>query len=304
MIPDKLDLFASKTTISLIVTVSLGWLVAVNAFPSREIDNSYYSRLNFHKVLETVGKTVLRPGGSDATRTLHGWANFLSPQHCVLEVASGLGTGGLALAQRYRSRVILSDLDESRLQQAQENAKKMGLEDLVTIQKADMFHLQDDDNRLETKFDCVLVEASLTHFQQPKKAQFFQDLQDKTSHILLHEICLVDVIEDSDKGNAIQRDMGKALKVGFFPETRSRWEELLQSAGFVVKECETGPLKVLNPVQVWQDEGTFGLLNILKNVVSNPTLRNRLLSTKRVMDANRDHLNYIILHAVREDQAD
>jgi hypothetical protein len=225
-------------------------------------DDNYYARLNFHQVLEQVGKTVLRPGGSQATDKLQTWAgSFLTSgdgsdgssgntnntnnthTRTVLEVAAGLGKSGIQLAKRYGCHVVLTDRDDSRLKKAQERVNAgttpvgQPLGSLVTTQHADMFHLDRDllllgggDADLDSKprFDLVSVEAALTHAGgRAKKLAFLrQAVVQQTAHILLHEICFPDELMDSPATKeGVQKDMAKALQIGFFPESRNGFPE-------------------------------------------------------------------------------
>jgi len=95
---------------------------------------------NFHVVAERLGKTVLRPGGSEASKRLQEMAN-IQPGDTVLELASGLGRSGIDLAQRYGAKVTLSDVDISRLEEAADLAKKLGLTNLVGCKEVDMFDI-------------------------------------------------------------------------------------------------------------------------------------------------------------------
>ena len=66
----------------------------------------------FHKVLERLGKTVLRPGSIEASSKLHSWAHLTS-QSCILELASGLGCNGIDIAKKYGCKEVwLTDMDE------------------------------------------------------------------------------------------------------------------------------------------------------------------------------------------------
>ena len=101
-----------------------------------------YDKANFHKVLEAAGKTVLRPGGSDASDKLHSWASDILTKEDshVVELACGLGNGGLSIAQTYGCHVLLTDMDESRLELAKQKAKKLDVNHLIDTQRVDMFH--------------------------------------------------------------------------------------------------------------------------------------------------------------------
>ncbi len=95
---------------------------------------------NFHVVAERLGKTVLRPGGSEASKKLQEMAS-IQPGDTLLELASGLGKSGIEVARRHGARVTLSDVDTSRLDKAADLAKKLGLTNLVGCKEVDMFDI-------------------------------------------------------------------------------------------------------------------------------------------------------------------
>lgn len=253
------------------------------------------SRPNFHQVLQRVGKTVFRPGGTEATDTLHGWAS-LNPDSNVLELASGLGTGGMALAERFHCHVTLTDTDESRLHKAHDVAIQRGLQDLIEIKTLDMNHL--DQGLDETDhYDAAIVEASLTHFADSQKLGLIQELSKHTDEILLHEV----VLQTDDDPRQIKQHVGEALAVGFHPMTLDGWKELLSKCGFEISELEHGSLRLLNPSSMFRDEGLTGIARIAWNLATQQDLRDRVVETKRVIDNHRDSLGYMILRAVRKE---
>jgi hypothetical protein len=94
--------------------------------------------------------------------------------------------------------------------------------------------------------------------------------------------------------------MQGVLKIGFFPETLATWQHLLLDAGFTIHEVEVGPIALLNPATLLKDEGPMGVANILKNIVTQPYLRSRVLATHRALGKHSpNHLGYIILRATK-----
>jgi SAM-dependent methyltransferase len=259
-----------------------------------------YDKANFHRVLEAAGKTVLRPGGSDASDKLRRWASdILTKDSHVVELACGLGNGGLSIAQTYGCHVLLTDLDDSRLELAKANAEKLGVNHLVDTRRVDMLH---DVDKLGA-FDCAIIEASLTHFERNKKRDILTGISRHAPVLLIHELCLVDCEEDSPNAKKLEHNMAKALRIGFFPETREGWEKLLQDAGYQVDHhIETRPLGMLKPVKILKDEGIAGFLKIVGNLVTNSELRARVKSTKKVIKENSKNLRYIIIMASKKNQ--
>lgn len=256
--------------------------------------NSNPDRQNFHQVLQRVGKTVFRPGGSEATDTLHGWVSLDDDSH-VLELASGLGTGGMALAERFHCHVTLTDNDEQRLEKAKANASKRGLQDLVDTKILDMNHLEEglDDN---DHYDVAIIEASLTHFVDAQKLAVIQNLCKHADELLLHEVVL---LADED-AQEIKQNVGKALAIGFNPMSIEAWTELLSKCGFAVSNIEHGSLRLLNPKSLVRDEGIRGAARIAWNLATKKDLRDRIVQTKSVIDSYRDCLGYMILRVERK----
>lgn len=127
------------------------------------------AHLNFHQVLQKLGKTCFRPGGSKATATLHGWAD-LTTQDTALELAAGLGTGGMHLAAKYGCKVILTDRDEDGLAQAAKIASQnSAVSQLISTQYLDILSMEES---LPT-VDATIVEASLTHFSATPRRRTF-----------------------------------------------------------------------------------------------------------------------------------
>jgi predicted O-methyltransferase YrrM len=254
-------------------------------------------RLNFHQVLQRVGKTVLRPGGIQVTRTMHGWAD-VSNGCSVLELCAGLGTGGMALAADRGCHVLLTDQDEERLVQAEKLAVRRGLGGLVRTKRVDMTKIDQDLG--DENFEATIVEASLTHCPHALKIKILQDLLKHSKQILLHEIGLRDTFDDSDKANQVRREVGDALAIGFYPLTVEGWVQLVEECGYTITNIENGPMRFLNPRSMLQDEGPAGVINIAWNLATHEDLRERVLSTKAVLESHSDTLGYVALRAVKK----
>ena len=257
---------------------------------------------NFHRVLQEVGKTVLRPGGSEGTNILHGWAD-LKPSDTALELSSGLGTGGMALARRYGCRVILTDKDEARLRLidanlANGNSPNKDIPSQLATRKLDMLKIEEEFSNSE-HFDAVVVEASLSHMPDKVKKTIMQSLQPHTEMVLLHEICLDDDCL-REEANMIRQNVGSALGIGFHPMPLRNWIDMLETSGYKVTREVHGPMKLLNPKNLLQDEGPVGLAQIAWNLATKPELRERVLSTKKVIDSHSEHLGYVLLKGVKK----
>ena len=110
-----------------------------------------------HEFLARLGKRRLRPGGIAATNWLLGKAEFGKDKR-VLEVACNMGTTMVRIGRHYPCRVIGVDLDEGALEKAGRNIRRAGLQDRLSVQRADAYCLPFPDQ----SFDILINEAMLT----------------------------------------------------------------------------------------------------------------------------------------------
>lgn len=251
---------------------------------------------SFHQVLEKVGKTILRPGGSRATRTLHEWARFGSGDS-LLELSAGVGRTSINVAERYGCHVVATDIDEARLEKCAARAADKGLGALVQTKKMDMFKLDSCLDK-ETRFDFVTAEASVTFHSLGKKKRFFQEVSEHGSKFLLHEMCFKH--DDEEVQKTTKNDMSRTLNIGFYPETEATWRQLLEDVGYKIERVEIGDLALLNPSNLLEDEGLKGFARIVRNLATQPYLRSRVLAARRTIGRHWDDLGYIIICASKK----
>mmetsp|Transcript_9247 Transcript_9247/g.18623 ORF Transcript_9247/g.18623 Transcript_9247/m.18623 type:complete len:285 (-) Transcript_9247:1444-2298(-) len=191
--------------------------------------NSSSSRPNFHTVLQRVGKTVLRPGGTEGTRKLHSWSE-LNRDGTAIELSSGMGSGGVALAKATGACVTLSDMDTSRLEMASQIAREQGVDsELIEIMQLNMRNVGEE---LEQHhYDTAIIEASLSHYSTKEKRAILKGLSKHADELLLHEICFRCDDSSLKELNYIKQDMSRALAIGFHPLTVDGWTNVLHEAG-------------------------------------------------------------------------
>lgn len=248
--------------------------------------------LNLHTapgylVLAAAGKTVLRPGGRAATKQLFEWANF-QPGDTVLELASGLGTSAIALAQRYDISVVGIEKDPGNAAIAR--ARAAGLGDRVQIVQGSIFQLES----LPQQFDYVLAEAILTMQSPSGKARILQGIRDRLKpggKFLSHEMIVRTPLDQ------IHQDLSQVLRVNATPLTEADWAAALQEAGLTITNRKTGAMRLLNPGQLLQDEGVAGTSKLVWNILTQPVLRDRILAMRRVFAQHQHNLSYIVLSA-------
>ncbi|MEH2291082.1 SAM-dependent methyltransferase [Nostoc sp.] len=245
-----------------------------------------------HVVLAAAGKTVLRPGGRAATEQLFQWANF-QPGETVLELASGLGNSVIALAKRYNIQVVGIEKDPDRVAIAQADARSAGVEHLVRFMEGNIFQLE----TLSESFDYVLAEAILTMQVSAGKAKILAGIRDRLNiggKFLSHELLARDHLE------SLHQDLKQAMHVNATPLTDADWINTFHQVGLTVTQQQTGAMKLLDPIQVLQDEGVGHTVQIVWNMLTQPVLRDRILTMRRVLTQHQADLGYIALCAVRE----
>ena len=244
-----------------------------------------------HVVLAAAGKTVLRPGGRAATEQLFQWANF-QPGETVMELASGLGASAIALAKRYNVQVLGIENDADRVAIAQAKARSAGVEHLVRFLEGNIFQLE----TLSESFDYVLAEAILSMQSPAGKAKILAGARDrlKVGGIFLsHELLARDHLA------VLHQDLVQAMRVNATPLTDVDWLDTFHQAGLTVTQQQTGAMKLLAPAQVLRDEGVIHTAQIVWHVMTQPVLRDRILTMRRVLTQHKQDLGYIALCAVR-----
>lgn len=104
------------------------------------------------------------PGGLALTGRLGEWLR-LGPGDRVLDVASGLGTTAIFLAEHFGSRVVGVDFAEASVREATTRAAQAGLADLVRFERGDAEGLPVPDGSV----DAVICECAFCAF--PDKAR-------------------------------------------------------------------------------------------------------------------------------------
>ena len=162
-------------------------MLATAATRQSDVQNHASERPNFHTILQRVGKTVLRPGGTNGTRKLHSWSK-LNRDGTAIELSTGLGSGGVALAKATGAHVTLTDMDTSRL----EMTAQIACEQEVDLNMIETMHLNMrnvDEELGQRHFDTAIIEASLSHYPTEEKQAVLGGLSTHADELLLHEIC-------------------------------------------------------------------------------------------------------------------
>ncbi|WP_216379630.1 class I SAM-dependent methyltransferase [Arcanobacterium phocae] len=245
------------------------------------------NRLQGHWLLAKMGKRVLRPGGLEMTTTLLKHAN-LQPTQTVVEFGPGVGKTASLLLQTPPSSYIgvdphtegTSEVSRvlknypyvaSRLVAA--DAKDTGLEDGVA--------------------DMVMGEAMLTMMSPVDKMATMREaarLLKPGGKYVIHEMGLTPDDIAPEVAGQLQKEISRTIKVGARPLTMPEWQQLLTEAGLAVEFTYSNSMSLLEPKRLLADEGVVGALRIVKNMITNPAGRKRMLAMRAIFTEYADNL--------------
>lgn len=250
-------------------------------------------RMPGHWLLARLGKRVLRPGGRELTDRLLG-ALEIGPADNVVELAPGLGsTTELVLASNPATYI---GVDRDPV-----SAKRVA--HVVAGPGRSVIEGTAADTGLDAgSADVVFGEAYLTMQPAGQKKRIIEELARVVragGRIGIHEVAFSPDDIDEARCNSIRDQLTGAIKVHVSPLTLAGWSELLDDAGFDVREQFTAPLHLLEPRRLLADEGFAGTARFVSNVVCQPDARKRVRAMRSAMSGNASNLQACVLVAVR-----
>ncbi len=243
-----------------------------------------------HQVLAAAGKKALRPGGFGATDQLLRFVHF-QPGETVVELAASFGDTAIRLAKQYGVRVTGIEKNPDSVLGAQANVAAAGLTQQVHIIQGDIFHRE----QISKQFDYVLAEAILTMQTDAGKAKILSGIYDclkPGGRFLSHELRV-----EGANADTIRRELSATIRVNAVPLSKDGWINLVEQAGFVVENYNIGPMTLLDPRRIAQEEGLLTLLTIAWNMLARATIRERILSMHKTFMRYSSDLGYIVLVA-------
>ncbi|EHI13549.1 class I SAM-dependent methyltransferase [Mycolicibacterium thermoresistibile] len=244
-----------------------------------------------HWLLARLGKRVLRPGGLELTRRLLTAARVTGAD--VVELGPGLGrTATDIVAAGPRSYVGVDDTAA-----ATEAVRRIvePVDGKVVVANAA------DTGLPSGSADVVIGEAMLTmQGDRDKRAivnEAFRVLR-PGGRYAIHELGLQPDSLPQDTKDQIRKDMARAIKVNARPLTASEWVNLLTDAGFEVVSVDHAKMALLNPGRVLADEGLFGALRIVGNLIRRPAARKRVIGMRKTFQRYRHSLTAIAVVGV------
>lgn len=154
---------------------------------------------------------------------------------------------------------------------AQANVAAAGLSNRVKIIEGDIFQLE----RVTGQFDYVLAEAILTMQSAMGKAKVLAGIAERlkpNGRFLSQELRVSGPPED------IYRELSTLIRVNAKPLSISGWLAAFQAAELNVERYDIGPMTLLNPRYIVQEEGIFTLFTMRWNMLTHPALRQRSLA--------------------------
>jgi len=244
-----------------------------------------------HWLLARLGKRVLRPGGLELTSRLLAAAKITDAD--VVELGPGLGrTATDIVAQRPRSYV---GVDDTAAATEHVQAIVAPVDGKVVVANAA------DTGLPSASADVVIGEAMLTMQGDRDKraivAEAFRVLR-PGGRYAIHELGLKPDDISQDTKDEIRRDMSRAIKVNARPLTTAEWSALLAEAGFEVVKVDHAKMALLNPLRVLADEGPFGALRIVGNLIRRPAARKRVIGMRKTFHRYRHALTAVAVVGV------
>jgi hypothetical protein len=245
-----------------------------------------------YSVLFHLGKKSMRPGGLELTKRMLNELKIGSNDN-VVEFAPGRGlTTKMVLTRGPKSYMAVER--DSISQQAVQDILDSGKHGQCVVGTAQETGLPDE---------CATVvfgEAMLTMQSKEMKLQIIREafrLLKPGGRYGIHETCFLDSAASQEKRDEIEKSLKEVLRVGARPLLLKEWSNLLEEAGFSVKQVIEAPMKLLTPIRLIQDEGVFGLLHFVSRVIRSPGAIKRILKIRGTFGKYSDYINSAALVA-------
>src|SRR5829696_1990761 len=245
-----------------------------------------------HWVLARLGKRVLRPGGMELTRRMLASLG-IGESDDVVEFAPGMGvTARLTLALRPASYTAV---------ERDEVAAKIVRGYLAGDKRRCVLGSAAETGLPAESATVVYGEAMLTMQTDETKRQIVREaarLLVPGGRYAIHEMCLRDGVA-GDVRKEVERALTGVVHHGVKPLSVSEWRRLLEGEGFEVRATVAAPMALLEPARVIHDEGFFGTLRFIFNLLRDADARRRVFEMRRVFRRQRDHIAAVAITAVR-----
>ncbi|WP_316667579.1 class I SAM-dependent methyltransferase [uncultured Propionibacterium sp.] len=235
-----------------------------------------------HWVLARAGKRVLRPGGAALSRAMLDHARIAHAD--VVELAPGMGRTAVEIIRRGPGSYTAIDQDPRAVQRV---TAIIGGKGVCRQGEAASTGLDDGCS------DVVVGEAMLT--MQGDRGK--QAIVHEAARILrpggryaIHELGVRPDDIDETLCTEMRQGLARAIHVNARPMTAAAWRSLMADAGLVVDWLDTAPMALLKPRRNIEDEGWSGVLRIVRNVMGDKQLRQRIRTMAKTFRAYEDSM--------------
>ncbi|ARU45701.1 methyltransferase domain-containing protein [Corynebacterium silvaticum] len=243
-----------------------------------------------HWVLARAGKKVLRPGGLKLTTRLLSQADIHGSR--IIEFAPGLGR---------TAKIIVESGVASYLGVEQDPDAAANVKQVVTPYGGKVIDARAQDTGLPAaSADVVVGEAMLTMQGEKGKNEIVAEafrLISPGGCYAIHELGLVPNNIDLQLADALRKNLAKSIRVNARPLTENEWCEVLKRAGFAIEWVGFEPMALLSLRRNLADEGLLGVVRILKNVILDKDLRQRVLAMRSTFSEYQKQLTGIAIIA-------
>ena len=149
----------------------------------------------------------------------------------------------------------------------------------------------------------VYGEAMLTMQPAETKRQIIHEayrLLKSKGRYGIHEMCLLADDMNDETRKRTERDLTGVVHHGVRPLTIGEWRSLLESEGFTIQSVDQSAMSLLEPGRLIRDEGVFGALRFLSNLLRDAEARERVLGMRKVFRRNRKNLGAVAITAVKQ----
>jgi ubiquinone/menaquinone biosynthesis C-methylase UbiE len=257
-------------------------------------EGSKTQKMPGHWVLARLGKRVLRPGGMELTRRMLD-ALQISPDDDVVEFAPGMGITAQITLQASPASYTAVERDETAAKVVRGYLK--GQRQKCIVGSA-------TDTGLPSESASVVYgEAMLTMQPADTKRQIVHEayrLLKQRGRYGIHEMCLLSEDMSDENRKKTERDLTGIVHHGVRPLTVSEWRSLLEAEGFTIESVSRAPMSLLEPGRLIRDEGMFGALRFVSNVLRDSEARGRVLEMRSVFRRNRKNVGAVAITAVKK----
>lgn len=256
--------------------------------------NVDFATIPGHWVLANLGKTVLRPGGIELTRTMLDRLD-ISSKDAVVEYAPGVGrTAKLTLSRKPQTYTAIEQDQEAA---AVVMSYLNGTSQTCVVADARTPPLPD------SSATVIYGEAMLTMQPDRLKEQIIREahrMLQPGGRYAIHEMSLQPNDIPSELKDTIHKDISKVIRVNARPLTVEEWKGLLEQNGFRVIEVHTAPMHLLRVKRVISDEGVLGTLKIGYRCATRGGAFKRVSSMRQVFMKYEEYLGAVSMIAVKE----